>query len=595
VRVPKFGLRTSLLRVGVFALALSAMVPAPIQAAPADQQQVARKDILVIPTNVQVPAPDIWNPYIPGTFILQGMNQNLMEPLFMLNYETGNIDGWLASGYTSNADQTVWTVTLRPGTEWSDGQPLTSDDVVFTINMLITHAPLLNFSIPIKNEVASVVALDDRTIQFTLNAADPFFVVSNLAGTTSQAIVPVPKHLWENVDPVTFKNPWNNGAGAIFSGPYVVKSFSSTEFDYKRNDNWWGAKSGAFPLPAPLEIHRPWIGDSATAQQALVNNDSDSGSSISGLTPSTQAAMIAQNPKILPYNADLGWVDPCPRMLTLNTQVAPWGNKDMRHALSYAMNRRQIVDVVYEGAGGDSAVSNFIFPTYKALQPYQSAAQDILAPLAEYNPDKAHQLIESQGYTMGGDGHYVGSDGTTLSLDVVGPPFMEPWGRMVVQQLQAVGVDANLRLIEWGIFRDQTGRGNFTGAVDWDGCGSVVEPWFGMNRYNKTYVNPIGTPGTENVDNTNNAGRWSNDEYSALMDQMGKLPLGDPRVMDLYLQSVRIWADEEPDIPLVQTPTLLLFNSTYWTGWPVASNNYVQPPDWWEHFLQVLIRIKPAQ
>ena len=142
----------------------------------------------------------------------------------------------------------------------------------------------------------------------------------------------------------------------------------------------------------------------------------------------------------------------------------------------------------------------------------------------------------------------------TLALDVVGPPFMEPWGRMVVQQLQAVGVDANLRLIEWGIFRDQTGRGNFTGAVDWDGCGSVVEPWFGMNRYNKVYVNPIGTPGTENVDNTNNAGRWTNDEYSALMDQMGKLPPGDPRVMDLYLQAVRIWADELPDIPLVQTP-----------------------------------------
>src|SRR6476659_5503429 len=117
--------------------------------------EVARKDILVIPSNVNIPAPDIWNPYIPGTFILQGMNQNLMEPLFMLNYETGTIDGWLAESYTANADQTEFTVTLKPGTEWSDGSPLTSDDVVFTINMLITHAPLLNFSIPIKRSVKS--------------------------------------------------------------------------------------------------------------------------------------------------------------------------------------------------------------------------------------------------------------------------------------------------------------------------------------------------------------------------------------------------------------------------------------------------------
>jgi peptide/nickel transport system substrate-binding protein len=272
------------MRVGVLALVIAqAALGTSVQAAPADRQQVARKDILVIPSNVQVPAPDIWNPYIPGTFILQGMNQNLMEPLFMLNYETGNIEGWLASGYTSSPDQTAWTVTLKPGTEWSDGHPLTSDDVVFTINMLMTHAPLLNFSVPMKKQVQSVVALDDRTIQFTLNAPDPFFLVSNLAGTTSQAIVPIPKHVWDGIDPVTFKNSWNNGKGAIFSGPYVVKSFSSTEFDYKRNDNWWGAKSGAFPLPAPLEIRRPWIGDSATAQQALVNNDADSGSSISGM------------------------------------------------------------------------------------------------------------------------------------------------------------------------------------------------------------------------------------------------------------------------------------------------------------------------
>src|SRR5260370_252818 len=401
-----------LLRAGVFALALGSV--APVQAAPTEapaDQQVARKDILVIPSNVNVPAADIWNPYIPGTLILQGMNQTLMEPLFMLNYETGSVDGWLASGYTNNVEQTEWTVTLRPGTEWSDGQPLTSDDVVFTINMLISHAPLLNFSIPIKKSVQSVVAVDDRTIKFTLNAPDPFFIVSNLAGTTSQAIVPVPRHAWEGIDPVTFKNSWNNGKGAIFSGPYVVKSFSSTEFDYKRNDNWWGAKSGAFRLPATLEIHRPWIPDDATSQQALVNNESDIGGATN---PSTQAAMLSRNPKIQSYSGAQGWVDPCPRMLTLNTTIAPWDNKVMRHALSFAMNRRQIVDVVYEGAGGDSAVSNFIFPTYKALQPYQDAAKDILAPLPEYSPDKAHQSIESQRYTMGADGQYLAAPRTHL-------------------------------------------------------------------------------------------------------------------------------------------------------------------------------------
>ncbi len=559
----------------------------------AESGQVARKDILVIPSNVNIPAPDIWNPYIPGTFILQGMNQNMMEPLFMLNYETGNIDGWLAESYEANETLDEWTVKLKPGTEWSDGTPLTSEDVVFTINLLKDNAPNLNWSGAVAQWVESVEAVDDRTIKFTLTGGNPRFVMENLAGTTSPAIVPLPKHVWEGKDPITFKNEYNAETGwPVFSGPYVVKSFSSTEFVYKRNDNWWGAKSGAFNLPAPLEIHRPWVGDAATGQQMLANNESDIGG---GNNPSTNQALQAQNPKLVAYTNEppLGWIDPCPRMLTVNSMVPPWDNKEMRWALSYAINRQQIVDVVNEGAG---ATSNFIFPAYEALAPFQEAINEIVAPIGEFNQDKSRELIEKNGYTLdAGTGKYVGADGTTLTLDIVLPPFMEPWARMVSQQLNDVGIDAVLRVLEWGVFRDQTGRGQFTAATQWDGCGSVIEPWFGMQRYHKKWVNPIGTPGTEYVDNTNNGGRWVNDEYSALIDEMGALPLGDPRVVDLMKQAVTIWADELPDIPLVQTPVFILFNETYWTNWPTKDNNYVQPPSHWQHFLRVLTELQPAQ
>ncbi|MGB5047631.1 MAG: ABC transporter substrate-binding protein [Caldilineaceae bacterium] len=600
---------TTLVLVGVLLVLIGCAAPAAQPAAPADQPAaaadqpaaapaeqsgpVARKDVLVIPSNVNIPAPDIWNPYIPGTFILQGMNQNMMEPLFMLNYETGQIDGWLAESYAANDTLDEWIVTLRDGTEWSDGTPLTSEDVVFTINMLKEYAPQLNWSGAVAQWVESVEAVDESTIKFTLTAPNPRFVMENLAGTTSQAIVPLPKHVWEGKDPITFKNEYNAETGSpVFSGPYVVKSFSSTEFVYKRNDNWWGAKSGAFNLPAPLEIRRPWVGDAATSQQMLANNESDTGG---GNNPSTNAALQAQNPKLISYTDEppLGWIDPCPRMLTINSTVAPWDKKEMRWALSYAINRQQIVDVVTEGAG---ATSSFIFPDYAGMKPFQDAIADIVAPIGEFNPDKSRELLESQGYTLdAGSGKYVDADGTTLTLDIVLPPFMEPWARMVAQQLNEVGIDAVLRILEWGIFRDQTGRGNFTAATQWDGCGSVIEPWFGMQRYHKKWVNPIGTPGTEYVDNTNNGGRWVNDEYSALIDEMGALPLGDPQVVDLMKQAVTIWADELPDIPLVQTPVFYLFNTTYWTNWPTKDNNYIQPPGHWQHFLRQLVELKPAQ
>ncbi len=82
-----------------------AVAPAAGSEASTTSESAASGDqILRIVQTARIPAPDIWNPYIPGTFILQGMNQNMMEPLFMLNYETGEIDGWLAESYSANDD-----------------------------------------------------------------------------------------------------------------------------------------------------------------------------------------------------------------------------------------------------------------------------------------------------------------------------------------------------------------------------------------------------------------------------------------------------------------------------------------------------------
>lgn len=560
-----------------------------------DAESTAASGDMILRANVsaRIPAPDIWNPYIPGTYILQGMNQNMIEPLFMLNYETGEIDGWLGESYEANEALDEWTVTLREGTEWSDGTPLTSADVVFTFELLKEYSPQLNWSSAVERWVESVEAVDERTTRFVLTEPNPRFVMENLAGTTSQAIAVLPKHVWEGKDPVTFRNEFDEETGApIFSGPYTVLRFSSTEFIYERNDDWWGAKTGAFNLPAPTEIHRVWLPSNETVNQMLVDNQLDFGGA-TGL--SQMQALQARNPNLVAYdpNPPYTWRDPCPRMFTVNHTVEPWGQKEMRWALSNALNRQQIVDVIWEGA---SVPAGFIFPDYPGMMPYLDAIEDIIAPIKEYNPDRARELIEGQGYTLDeGTGFYVDADGANLSIDVVAPPFMEQVATLVVQQLNAAGIDAVLRILEWGIFREQTGRGQFEGATDWSGCGSVIEPWFGMNRYHMDWAQPIGEAGTEYVDNTSNAGRWINEEYSALLDQMGSLPLGDPQVMDLMVQAVEIWADELPAIPLAQQPAILLFNEANWTNWPTADNNYIQPPTHWHHFLRTLTELEPAQ
>ena len=69
-----------------------------------------------------------------------------MEPLFILNYETGEIEPWLGESLTANDTLDVWTLKLRDGVKWSDGEAFNADDVVFSIQLLIDNAPNLNDS-----------------------------------------------------------------------------------------------------------------------------------------------------------------------------------------------------------------------------------------------------------------------------------------------------------------------------------------------------------------------------------------------------------------------------------------------------------------
>src|SRR5438132_3482541 len=85
--------------------------------------------------------PDVWNPFLPGRQMSQGYHQAILEPLFILNYETGQIQGWIGESMTPNATLDQWTLKIRNGVAWSDGVPFSADDVVFSIQMLVSHAP----------------------------------------------------------------------------------------------------------------------------------------------------------------------------------------------------------------------------------------------------------------------------------------------------------------------------------------------------------------------------------------------------------------------------------------------------------------------
>ncbi len=124
--------------------------------------------------------------------------------------------------------------------------------------------------------------------------------------------------------------------------------------------------------------------------------------------------------------------------------------------------------------------------------------------------------------------------------------------------------------------------------MGWQTCGSINEPWASMDTFNASWIKPIG----ERADN--NGWRWKNDEYSKLVDQIGTLPLGDPRIDGLFEQAMTIWMDELPVIPITQAKKLIPFDTTYWKGWPDSKNNYLHATTWWQSTHKIIHNLQPT-
>jgi peptide/nickel transport system substrate-binding protein len=540
----------------------------------------------------RVEDPELWNDRLPNSSRLDhGFHQAVIEPLFILNYVTGKSEPWLGESFTANDKLDTWTLKLRKGVTWSDGEAFNADDVVFTIKMLLDHAPDLRHSADMKQWVSGVTKKDDLTVEFKLTQPNPRFQLDYFAVKIWGGVNIMPEHIWKDQDPLTFKNYDPAKGWPVFTGPYKVNSISQTEFSYVRDDNWWGAKAGFKPLPLPEKLIWTWAGPEETRTALMADNGLDS---LMDITLGALQALQARNPKVIAFFDKLpfAWVpDPCSRTFQLNDAVAPWDDKDLRWALSYAIDRDQVVNIAYEGT---TVASKHFFPSYPPLNNFVKLLDDKglyqKYPVPTHDAAKAAQLIESKGYTKGSDGFYQ-KDGKQLSLDIqTHEAFIELQriAQVIAEQLQNLGINASWRKVAGNTWGDNMAKGNYEAMLGWQTCGSVNEPWASLDTFNAKWAKPIG----ERADQ--NSWRWKNDAYSKPVDQMGSLPLGDPKINDLFAQAMEIWLAELPVIPVTQAKKIIPFNQTYWTNWPSSSNNYLHPPTWWQSTHWIIHSLKPA-
>ncbi|UCH27299.1 MAG: hypothetical protein JSV66_06585, partial [Trueperaceae bacterium] len=164
---------------------------------------------------------------------------------------------WLVSDLEISADGLSYKISLRPGITWHDGEPLTADDVAFSINYYQNN--LLGRFTRSANKVTGVEVLDDLNVILSLGAPDATFLQTGLADMPM-----LPEHIWSSVtEPKTM-------AEAIGSGAYRLSEYRSDQFyRLEENPDYWG------PSPAFDAIIAPIIRDQTATFQALQTGDVD--------------------------------------------------------------------------------------------------------------------------------------------------------------------------------------------------------------------------------------------------------------------------------------------------------------------------------
>lgn len=529
------------------------------------------------------------NPYSINNQDYRGSIINMFEPLFYYNSNKDQLIPWLAIGFKYSPDFKTVTLNLRKGVTWSDGQPFTADDVVFTYQMLIDNGngakDMLHAS-DIVGAVKSVEKTGPLSVKFTLTEPDPRFAFKYMINYFDIGLQIIPKHIWENVkDKASFNNFDLAKGWPVTTGPWKLTRFTDTQVFMDRRADYWGSKTGFTTLPTMERIITVPGANRDRMAQAIDANQVDMTGDLQ--VESVIKQVVAKNPKVTTFtgkNKPYGDKDWWPTSLYFNHLNSKWSDVRVRQAIDYYINRKQIIDVVYNGA---SEPKFSPWPGFGSLEPYIQAVK----PLAEkygvgvYDVAKGDALMKEAGYAKNANGIWA-KDGKPLVATVETISVLNAVAPVVAQQLKQAGIDATFRSTpeSRGIMRD----GKFDLAL-FGHRGSISDPYATMETYTCKEALPVGQP-TLFLD------RWCNKDYDKIVDQIATMEPSDPKIKGLVVKAMDIWMKDAVEAPIMEWYHRIPMNQTYWTNWPSEQNPYMQTASFYTSgaFGYVLHQLKPA-
>ncbi len=361
------------------------------------------------------------NPFLArneGDYLYLGL---MYEPLCM-PMMSGTVEPWIAKSWEYKPEESTWIFHLDERAKWSDGEPLTADDVKFTFETAYKY----DFSLGATTEafVDSIQAIDGHTVSFKMKEPSAAFL--SLAGGT----LIMPKHIWSEVDQVDeYPNP-----NPVGSGPFLFKEFVPRQYfiAVKNQDYWRG--------PAYIdEVVIRCYSNMEAAIMLMKRGEIDIMPDLSG-----QEALI---PALQEDPAVNVVVDKWPHdfYLAVNFRSYPLNLLKVRQAMNVVIDRRAVIQNALGGYGEYPPLMGYVPP---ALSKW--ADTDLVWPYTDMSEEErvteANAMLDDLGFKAGKDGIRVTDKGKKIEfrLRVMTWPSYIRAAEQVKKDLEKIGIECNI-------------------------------------------------------------------------------------------------------------------------------------------------------
>jgi len=480
------------------------------------------------------------------------------ELTYVDGLKSGATTPWLASSYAWGNGNRTLTFTIRPGVKWSDGEPLTAADVVFTFQLLKKYPALdLNANWSVLNNVTQK---GDKVVFDFKTAAVPYFYY--IADQTPI----VAKHVWASIkDPTTYKD-----THPIGTGPFKMSSCSPQVIKYTKNSSYW--QKG---LPKISTVYYPAFTSNDPANQQLASGKAQWGSQF---IPNIKAFYLSKS------SDNHIWFPPVVNVCIYINQKDPvLSNLAVRKAMAYAIDRKKVASIGEYGYEPASNQTGIVTPTFSSwLDP-------ALATQVNYDPAKAVSILQAAGFKKKG-GLFYTPDGKPLSFTMINIGGYSDWvasAQIVAQELKQVGIKITPENLSSQTYDADTYNGKY--QLSYDGNQTAgPSPYYELRSllYSKGSA-PIGKSAGEDWE------RYANpavdkliEEYSATTDSA--------KQHAIVRQLEKAMVDDIPVIPVTEGVDWYQYNTKNLTGWVTQSDPFARPaayipPDWGV----LLLHLKP--